>query len=194
MSRTTIHDVSETVAIFERQLENGLSLEYRLQVLQQPERARACGMGAKCTPPPLPLFFVARVVASLRRNPRERETERERERESETERQREEDEHEDRRAKEKSDWLTTHRSPCRPSTRRSASGCRTPAVAGCRQGQDGRVRSPLEISPRVKTVADESRPAALSPTMPTSSCSPPWSMRVPSPRREECRLPLPRRS
>jgi hypothetical protein len=49
MSRTTnIHEVSETVATFERQLENGQTLVYQMQVLQQPERARACGQGAKC--------------------------------------------------------------------------------------------------------------------------------------------------
>ncbi|KAI5812729.1 velvet factor-domain-containing protein [Pyronema omphalodes] len=48
MSRTTnIHEVSETVATFERQLENGQTLIYQMQVLQQPERARACGQGAK---------------------------------------------------------------------------------------------------------------------------------------------------
>lgn len=68
MSRNTIHDVPETVAIFERQLENGQSLEYRLQVLQQPERARACGMGAKCTL----LFLIARVIAFLGRSERGR--------------------------------------------------------------------------------------------------------------------------
>ena len=54
MSR--IQDVSETLAIFERQLNDGSSLEYHLQVLQQPERARACGQGAKC----MFLFFFSR--------------------------------------------------------------------------------------------------------------------------------------
>jgi hypothetical protein len=44
----SIHDVPESVARFERQLADGSTLEYRLSVLQQPERARACGMGAKC--------------------------------------------------------------------------------------------------------------------------------------------------
>ncbi|KAF8542657.1 velvet factor-domain-containing protein [Trichophaea hybrida] len=48
MSRSNnIHEVSETLATFERQLENGQTLLYQMQVLQQPERARACGMGAK---------------------------------------------------------------------------------------------------------------------------------------------------
>lgn len=54
MSRPNIHEVPETVATFERQLENGQTLIYQMQVLQQPERARACGMGAKCTHHPLP--------------------------------------------------------------------------------------------------------------------------------------------
>lgn len=54
MSRGNIHEVAETMATFERQLENGQTLIYQMQVLQQPERARACGMGAKCIhPPPL---------------------------------------------------------------------------------------------------------------------------------------------
>ncbi|CAZ83608.1 unnamed protein product [Tuber melanosporum] len=43
----SIHDVSETVATVSRTLQNGTKLEYRMQVLQQPERARACGQGAK---------------------------------------------------------------------------------------------------------------------------------------------------
>lgn len=43
----TVHEVPETIASCERQLSNGKTLEYRLQILQQPERARACGMGAK---------------------------------------------------------------------------------------------------------------------------------------------------
>lgn len=44
----SIHDIPETVATFSRTLQNGTKLEYRMQVLQQPERARACGQGAKC--------------------------------------------------------------------------------------------------------------------------------------------------
>ncbi|RPB17197.1 hypothetical protein P167DRAFT_479318 [Morchella conica CCBAS932] len=40
-------EVPETVAVFHRTLQDGSRLEYRMQVLQQPERARACGMGAK---------------------------------------------------------------------------------------------------------------------------------------------------
>jgi hypothetical protein len=47
--RTNIHEIPETTAVFERQLNDGSRLEYRMQVLQQPERARACGQGAKCT-------------------------------------------------------------------------------------------------------------------------------------------------
>ncbi|KAL7272197.1 hypothetical protein RUND412_005008 [Rhizina undulata] len=43
----SILDVSETLAIGHRTLPDGSTLEYRMQVLQQPERARACGMGAK---------------------------------------------------------------------------------------------------------------------------------------------------
>ncbi|EWC43526.1 hypothetical protein DRE_07488 [Drechslerella stenobrocha 248] len=39
--------VSETVAYAERRLRDGSMLKYKLTVLQQPERARACGQGAK---------------------------------------------------------------------------------------------------------------------------------------------------
>ncbi|KAJ6256548.1 hypothetical protein Dda_8410 [Drechslerella dactyloides] len=39
--------VSETVAFAERRLRDGSMLKYKLTVLQQPERARACGQGAK---------------------------------------------------------------------------------------------------------------------------------------------------
>jgi hypothetical protein len=53
----SIHEVPETRARFVRQLENGQSLEYHLHVLQQPERARACGMGAKCMVSHRRMFF-----------------------------------------------------------------------------------------------------------------------------------------
>ncbi|KAF3919892.1 hypothetical protein ABW21_db0206395 [Orbilia brochopaga] len=39
--------VTETVAYAERRLRDGSMLKYKLTVLQQPERARACGQGAK---------------------------------------------------------------------------------------------------------------------------------------------------
>ncbi|KAF3917193.1 hypothetical protein ABW20_dc0105119 [Dactylellina cionopaga] len=39
--------VAETVAFAERRLRDGSMLKYKLTVLQQPERARACGQGAK---------------------------------------------------------------------------------------------------------------------------------------------------
>ncbi len=45
---SSIHEVPETMNVFERTMPNGEKLEYRMRVLQQPERARACGMGAKC--------------------------------------------------------------------------------------------------------------------------------------------------
>lgn len=39
---------NETVASFSRTTCDGRLLIYKLKVLQQPERARACGSGAKC--------------------------------------------------------------------------------------------------------------------------------------------------
>ena len=48
MSGTKIHDVAETTAVADRMLRDGTILRYQLTVLQQPMRARACGMGAKC--------------------------------------------------------------------------------------------------------------------------------------------------
>ena len=45
---TKIHDVPETISIADRRLRDGTLLRYQLKVLQQPQRARACGMGAKC--------------------------------------------------------------------------------------------------------------------------------------------------
>ncbi|KAK6360802.1 velvet protein [Orbilia blumenaviensis] len=48
MSATTDKSlVPETVAFAERRLRDGSMLKYKLTVLQQPERARACGQGAK---------------------------------------------------------------------------------------------------------------------------------------------------
>ncbi|KAI5800374.1 velvet factor-domain-containing protein [Peziza echinospora] len=44
---TKIHDVPETTSIADRRLRDGTLLRYQLKVLQQPQRARACGMGAK---------------------------------------------------------------------------------------------------------------------------------------------------
>jgi len=41
-------EVQETTAWHERRLRDGSNLKYRLTILQQPERARACGQGAKC--------------------------------------------------------------------------------------------------------------------------------------------------
>ena len=40
--------VPERIAWTERRLRDGSVLKYKLTVLQQPERARACGQGAKC--------------------------------------------------------------------------------------------------------------------------------------------------
>ncbi|RPA84245.1 hypothetical protein BJ508DRAFT_304059 [Ascobolus immersus RN42] len=40
-------DVPETTAFSERTLPDGTKIQYRLSVIQQPQRARACGMGAK---------------------------------------------------------------------------------------------------------------------------------------------------
>ena len=48
MSGTKIHDVAETTAVADRVLRDGTILRYQLSILQQPMRARACGMGAKC--------------------------------------------------------------------------------------------------------------------------------------------------
>ena len=48
MSGVKIHDVAETTAVADRLLRDGTLLRYQLTVLQQPMRARACGMGAKC--------------------------------------------------------------------------------------------------------------------------------------------------
>lgn len=47
MSGAKIHDVAETTAVADRLLRDGTLLRYQLTVLQQPMRARACGMGAK---------------------------------------------------------------------------------------------------------------------------------------------------
>jgi hypothetical protein len=44
-------DVPETTAFSERRLPDGTKIQYRLSVIQQPQRARACGMGAKGTVP-----------------------------------------------------------------------------------------------------------------------------------------------
>lgn len=47
MSAAKIHDVPETTAFADRMLRDGTVLKYQLTILQQPMRARACGMGAK---------------------------------------------------------------------------------------------------------------------------------------------------
>lgn len=39
---------NETDAVFSRTTMDGRKLTYKLRVIQQPERARACGSGAKC--------------------------------------------------------------------------------------------------------------------------------------------------
>ena len=44
-TQTSSRDVSETVT---RVTKEGRKLTYQLTVIQQPERARACGSGAKC--------------------------------------------------------------------------------------------------------------------------------------------------
>lgn len=44
--------ISEEVVTFKsRTTKEGRVLNYKLSVIQQPERARACGSGAKCMPP-----------------------------------------------------------------------------------------------------------------------------------------------
>lgn len=37
-----------TIEVINRKTKGGKDLQYRLTVLQQPERARACGSGSKC--------------------------------------------------------------------------------------------------------------------------------------------------
>ena len=37
-----------TSVVIDRKTKGGRSLQYRLTVMQQPERARACGSGSKC--------------------------------------------------------------------------------------------------------------------------------------------------
>ena len=46
---------NETKASFTRSTKDGRTLTYELQVLQQPQRARACGSGAKCRSPAYPV-------------------------------------------------------------------------------------------------------------------------------------------
>ena len=41
---------NETDACLTRTTKDGRELLYELKVIQQPERARACGSGAKCKP------------------------------------------------------------------------------------------------------------------------------------------------
>lgn len=41
---------NETEAHFSRITREGKRISYKLSVMQQPERARACGAGAKCMP------------------------------------------------------------------------------------------------------------------------------------------------
>lgn len=43
---------NETESSASRMTRDGKQITYRLKVLQQPMRARACGSGAKCTCPP----------------------------------------------------------------------------------------------------------------------------------------------
>lgn len=44
---------NETEVHFSRITREGKRISYKLSVMQQPERARACGAGAKCMPLPL---------------------------------------------------------------------------------------------------------------------------------------------
>lgn len=47
--------VNETEHTMTRETREGKTITYKLSVMQQPERARACGAGAKCLfPSPLP--------------------------------------------------------------------------------------------------------------------------------------------
>lgn len=41
--------VNETEHTMTRETREGKTITYKLSVMQQPERARACGAGAKCT-------------------------------------------------------------------------------------------------------------------------------------------------
>jgi hypothetical protein len=45
----------ESVSLMSRVTKDGRKITYQLTVVQQPERARACGSGARCE---LPVFLV----------------------------------------------------------------------------------------------------------------------------------------
>lgn len=66
-----IHDVPETQSFATRRLRDGSTLKYALNVIQQPKRARACGMGAKAhadrrpvDPPPCVELKVYKIDAN----------------------------------------------------------------------------------------------------------------------------------
>lgn len=49
MAATTSNRRSPAPTTTTRETKDGRRIEYQLSVIQQPERARACGSGAKCT-------------------------------------------------------------------------------------------------------------------------------------------------
>jgi hypothetical protein len=46
----------ESVSLMSRITKDGRKITYQLTVVQQPERARACGSGARCELPCFPFF------------------------------------------------------------------------------------------------------------------------------------------
>jgi len=52
-----IQVANETDSSSSRITKEGKKITYRMRVIQQPERARACGSGAKCTSPFFFFFF-----------------------------------------------------------------------------------------------------------------------------------------
>ena len=44
----SINVANELISTMERHTRDGRTLLYQMEVIQQPERARACGAGAKC--------------------------------------------------------------------------------------------------------------------------------------------------
>ena len=69
-SRAMEADDEPRPAFVERITRGGRKLIYKLTVLQQPERARACGSGSKCKS--CPSWTVVRSVSSLLTNMRSR--------------------------------------------------------------------------------------------------------------------------
>ena len=59
---------NELVSTMERQTKDGRTLLYQMEVIQQPERARACGAGAKCMSTQrfihTPIFLGSKLISS----------------------------------------------------------------------------------------------------------------------------------